>query len=214
MLVPRCQQFQEKCCRTNNLTLANAIETAQGYESCAQNMNLLNNPASDVSIKYTERRMGPRSTQQNIESNKKHGQCRWCGVSCESKESSRVKGKQCRNCDKLKHFASVCRSSKQNKGPAFPKKSITQIDERENESQNRYSINSTEYSEYLRYKQGKSYGLFAVGISPTRHNNDGPRASIEMNKTSLSFQIDTGAPINVIDEPTYHSIHNRPHIHK
>lgn len=35
--------FQEKCCRTNNLTLASAIESAQGFESSVQNMSMLTN---------------------------------------------------------------------------------------------------------------------------------------------------------------------------
>ena len=125
--------FQEKCCRTNNLTLANAIEAAQGYESCVQNMNLLTNPTSDASIMYTERRMGTRSTQPKAEY-KKQGQCKWCGGNCESKETCRAKGKQCRNCDKLNHFASVCRSSKPNTNTSIPKKSIRHIDEKDNES--------------------------------------------------------------------------------
>ncbi|RNA05834.1 hypothetical protein BpHYR1_000159, partial [Brachionus plicatilis] len=65
-----------------------------------------------------------------------------------------------------------------------------------------YTIDSSEYAEYLRYKQNQKYELFAVQHEPT--SNDGPSVTIEMNQTRLSFLIDTGAAINVIDEPTYH----------
>lgn len=203
--------FQEKCCRTNSLTLANAIEIAQGYESCVQNMNLLTNPTSDASIMYTERRSGTKYTQSKAEIGKRNMLCKWCGGTCENKDTCRAKGKQCRNCDKLNHFASVCRSSKPRPSESTTtRKSIKHINDRDSEPQTRYSLDSTDYAEYQRFKQGKAYGLFAVKDSETNHKNDGPRASIEINNTKLSFLIDTGAPINVIDEQTYHQIHNRP----
>ncbi|RNA38209.1 hypothetical protein BpHYR1_052270 [Brachionus plicatilis] len=118
-------------------------------------------------------------------------------------------GKQYRNCEKLNHFASVCRSAKSKCHEPKSKKPIRLIEGAESESDMSHTLDTNEYANYLRYKQSQSYGLFAVS-DRQKPANDGPRVSIEINSTKLSFLIDTGAPINVIDEPTYHNIHNRP----
>lgn len=47
-----------------------------------------------------------------------------------------------------------------------------------------YTLDSSEYAEYLRYKQNQRYGLFAVQDEPKLPNN-GPRVTIEMNQTKL-----------------------------
>ncbi|RMZ95139.1 hypothetical protein BpHYR1_026337, partial [Brachionus plicatilis] len=71
-----------------------------------------------------------------------------------------------------------------------------------------HTIDSSEYAEYLRYKQNQKYKLFAVQHEPT--SNDGPR-------TQARPSFDVGScwtTKNVIDEPTYHSIHKMPALQK
>jgi hypothetical protein len=114
----------------------------------------------------------------------------------------------------MNHFASICRSLKSDNQEARDKKAIRAIEEKNPEAGKRYSLDCGEYAEYTRFKQNQSYGLFALAGGESSRTNDGPRASIEINKTKLSFLIDTGAPINVIDESTYHSIHMRPKLEK
>jgi hypothetical protein len=103
--------FQERCCRSNDLDLAKAIASAQGYESSAQNMTLLTNPTAQASILYSGKGSGS-GIGPGREETKKRDQCKWCGGRCETKETCRAKDKQCRKCGKMNHFASVCRSAK------------------------------------------------------------------------------------------------------
>lgn len=209
--------FQEKCCRTNDLTLATAVLSAQGFESTVQNMNMLTNPTAESTILFSESRnrtqTKPKSSLIKPEPGKA-GQCKWCGGSCQSKDSCRAKGKVCLNCEKLNHFASVCRSPKSNPLESKPRKPIRHITNTENDPQDNHTLNSSEYAEYLRFKQNQKYGLFAVGEGQSERSNGGPRITVQINKTKFSLLIDTGAPINVIDEKTYYSIHNRPSLQK
>ena len=71
-------------------------------------------------------------------------------------------------------------------------------------------VNSEEYAEFMRFKQASSFGPNAVGASASRHRNDGPRAEIILGNETCSFLVDTGSPINVIDEQTFNSWDTRP----
>jgi hypothetical protein len=163
--------FQERCCRTNDLNLANAIASAQGYESSAQNMNTLINPAAQASIMYAGKWNG-RGTEPAAGETKTRGQCKWCGGRCTSKDNCKAKDKQRRKCGKMNHFASICRSLKSDNQEARDKKAIRAIEEKNPEAGKRYSLDCGEYAEYTRFKQNQSYGLFALAGGESSRTND------------------------------------------
>ncbi|RMZ96656.1 Transposon Ty3-G Gag-Pol poly [Brachionus plicatilis] len=224
--------FQEKCCQTKELKLAKAIEIAQAYESTAHNMSMLINPTAEehTSILYTaqQSQKQPSSDRQASKQPTRNGhmrnkQCGYCGRSCKSKETCPAKGQKCLNCGKLGHYASMCRSTKSQKGSydrsnrsQVPKSFIRHIDTTEAcESTNTssHTLDKVEYAKYIRFKQAEQYGLFAVKASSTRIN-DGPRVNVHVNNTEMLFLIDTGAPTNVIDEETYRTMNPTPTLEK
>ena len=77
-------------------------------------------------------------------------------------------------------------------------------------------VNNEEYAEFLRYKQAVNYGVFAVSSSASNQErsrfrrNDGPRAKILIQNEICSFLVDTGSPINVVDERTFNSWSAKP----
>ena len=226
--------FQEKCCQTKDLKLPKAIEMAQAYESTAHNMNMLINPAAEEhtsAIMYTEQRSHSNHKQQppnrylskqvsrnpSKQVDTKSKQCGYCGRDCKSKETCPAKGRKCINCGKLDHFAAMCRSSKANKGQAASRQShIRQIDTFLNSGStdsNTHTLDEAECAKYIRFKQAEQYGLFAVKSNDIRAN-DGPRVKATVENTKLLFLIDTGAPINVIDEVTYTTMDPKPTLEK
>ena len=92
---------------------------------------------------------------------------------------------------------------------------IKQVGFAENSS---HSVDDEEYAEFLRYKKNVGYGLFAVGKSASVHCgkvsriNEGPKVNIELLGSSLGCLVDTGSPINVIDEKSFTSLKVRPRL--
>jgi hypothetical protein len=213
--------FQEKCCQTKELKLAKAIEMAQAYESTAHNMNMLTNPtASDqATIMYAEQRskqMQNQSLQSRQASNQatsyERVKCGYCGRNCKGKDSCPAKGQKCHNCGKPDHFTTMCRNRRQQR-TSQPKRLIRHLNTLDDtEAANTHALDDEEYAKYMRFKQAKQYGLFAV--KNDSRTNDGPRANVIIEQTEMSLLIDTGAPINVIDEVTYNSMNPKPRLDK
>ena len=86
-----------------------------------------------------------------------------------------------------------------------------------------YTVNSDEYDEFLRYKKGQWLGAInAQQGNTTQHEksnsiarlNGGPKVEIELNGKNVKFLIDTGSPINVIDESTFNLISTKIKLEK
>jgi hypothetical protein len=66
-----------------------------------------------------------------------------------------------------------------------------------------------EHDEYLRYQKLIEYGLCTFAISDPSsqsHSESGPTASATVLNTSIAFLVDTGAPVNILDEATFSRI--------
>ena len=77
------------------------------------------------------------------------------------------------------------------------------------------SVSSEEYAEFIRYKQSVAYELGAISVSDESHINKirhstGPRATLNICGSNVKLMIDTEAPVNVIDEPTFESLQVKP----
>ena len=67
-------------------------------------------------------------------------------------------------------------------------------------------LSQADLDDLLRYKKLTEYGLNTFAInnpSPVTHLESGPIASAEMLNTSIEFLVDTGAPVNILDEATF-----------
>ena len=75
---------------------------------------------------------------------------------------------------------------------------------------NRYT--DEEKNEFLRQRSVKMYGLYTIGGEEVEKTLDrvsvGPRVWTYINKVVHSFLIDTGSPVNAIDESTYMALSN------
>jgi hypothetical protein len=71
-------------------------------------------------------------------------------------------------------------------------------------------LNQAEYDEYLRYKRLTDYGLntFAINSHPSYKSRfeSGPTASATVLAQSIAFLVDTGAPVNILNESTFSRI--------
>ena len=72
----------------------------------------------------------------------------------------------------------------------------------------RYTVNLEEYAEFLRYKNMQSFECMHLK-SPSRRD-EGPRADAQLCGSRISFLVDTGSPINVIDQSRYLNLPTRP----
>ena len=77
-------------------------------------------------------------------------------------------------------------------------------------------LSQAEYDEYLRYKRLTDYGLntFAINGNPSSHSESGPTASATVLDTSIAFLVDTGAPVNILDEATFSRIKGKTRLEK
>lgn len=71
-------------------------------------------------------------------------------------------------------------------------------------------VNADEYAEFLCYKAnaGENYDIYQVVGDEVQ--NDGPRVEIEVAGSKVDFLIDTGAPLNIIDEVTFTNLRFKP----
>ena len=118
-----------------------------------------------------------------------------------------ARGKQCNNCNRLGHFAKVCRSTKQTNYRRRDRKHVRNIDYQQ---QRRSETSSSESDEYLYSVQSEQ----TAPSKPTKSENPEvnrltlPQARIKINNVNFLFMIDTGASINVIDENAFSRLQN------
>jgi hypothetical protein len=70
-------------------------------------------------------------------------------------------------------------------------------------------LSQAEVDEYLRYQKLIEYGLCTFAISDPSsqaHSESSPTASATVLDTSIAFLVDTGAPVNILDEATFSRI--------
>ena len=73
-----------------------------------------------------------------------------------------------------------------------------------------HQVSSVEYAEFLQFKAIKAEGLFAVSeLNPSMKKR---RAQVRAAGVSLTMLIDTGAPINIIDERAYAQMRPAPEL--
>ena len=145
----------------------------------------------------------------NFDSSKRNASskqtCRNCGRSypyAGGRESCPAFGKNCRACSKPNHFATCCRSKKQQKDKPSQNQTTTTYRPRQKNirevhdetADNTSSDNSNDY---------------ALTIS-NKMKDKQPRTKIKINGVYFSFLIDTGASINLIDEEMFNKFKTKP----
>ena len=185
------------------LAKARAFESskihAAGMETSLQTSQISDNQAQAITFK-------PRSAPHHKQLSQSHppttrspqNRCNHCGGSWpHHSHPYPTKGKSCNACGKANHFALVCRSSKRSfsRPPPSPRQAVKQVSADAMPSTNVCSTTCAE-EEYLSTVQVKAA-------------NKTPIVTVKLNDTPISMTVDTGASLDIIDEPTFDRLKHR-----
>jgi hypothetical protein len=220
--------------------LAKTIELARTYMSETADMGLMASAAQQVqapmgsqyaqqTINFTSEATGSYSSTKTPDRNGqfKRDKCGRCGKERhKQRENCPAIGKTCSKCGKKNHYAAVCQTkdqaiknkqSQQGHGDGNRKENskssrqVTHISQ--NEDSGSYTLSSEQYADYLRYCKLVESGEFLTVTQAIRQKS-GPRVDAIIAGTTVSCLIDTGAPINIIDEETYSGLKHKPRLEK
>ena len=189
--------FRTKLLREKDLTLGKLIGMARAKELAekqALNISGQNTSRSNIhQIKDEENNEAKEKIRppKYVPKPGKRNQCRNCGNEFKQrhKEVCPAKGKTCRSCGKLNHFAKVCRNSKnpskQNKKD--PKESV------------RFAQQST------KSPSNSSDDEYTFAVSSSKVTN----VQIQINGTPIEVTIDSGATTNILDSVAFTCIKKR-----
>ena len=116
--------------------------------------------------------------------------CHYCGGIFSQNHRCPARGKKCRSCGKLNHFAKVCKST------------VRFVDQGE-----------VEVEQYHEYETGgvqttSSDEEFVFTVN--RNISKTPKVEASINKTPIQFIVDTGASVNIINSSTYDQLTTKP----
>ena len=163
--------------------------------------------------------------------------CDYCGWEKGHREINDcpARGKQCASCGKMGHYAKVCRSSKSSNHSAQRSSESGREWQKRGDSENRSgrqintfsqasgsasskhgacqaelarkleSLNEEECADITRLISSMRMNLNQIGNS-----NEGPRARVKVGDVEMDFLIDTGAPVNVLDEAAFAKLTPKP----
>ena len=122
--------------------------------------------------------------------------CRNCGGEWpHTNNPCPAKNKECRKCKKLNHFARVCRSGpKESPGQSTAKLSQSRGD-------NVRPVNTSDLKETSSESSDSEY-CYAVNTKQSKS----PITKLTINNQKVTFTVDTGSTINIIDENTFNTL--------
>ena len=156
-------------------------------------IEMSNFQVADIEQKQFERQE-LHALRKNTRQQPSKGTCRNCGGEWpHEKGNCPARGKECRKCGKLNHFARQCRSSKpDNEVPnQYPESNRrgNKIRPVVGPPDNQSESSSSDESSYC------------YAVKTTAKNN--PTTKVTINKHQVKFTVDTGSTINVIDQSTF-----------
>ncbi len=186
-------KIQQRLLAEKTLTLAKAIELAQGMETAAKNAKELaqqDTASASAGSEGVHRVTPPKRGKDTGDTRHKfQGTCFCCGTLGHRRSSCRFKDSVCRGCGKTGHLVRVCRSKPNGKRPpgkSHRKKAVHHLQENASEG--------SESSDYI------DYGLYAINSSskPQPYNTE-----LAINDTMVKMEIDTGASLSLVSERTF-----------
>lgn len=137
-----------------------------------------------------------RRTRDRQSSSNSNSKCYNCGNSWPHISSPcPARGKSCRNCNRVGHFAKVCRSTTTPSHGHRNENTVRNVRHFENSS----SSDSDEYLYTVQTRQNEQQESMPAQPNIAYRINL-PHAKIKINNVDFKLMIDTGASINVLDE--------------
>lgn len=194
------------------MDLKKALELARGYERTTINVNGLTKPT----IAEVGRSVNFAGQVKEQNQSFYREKCKMCNRAHKREEKCPAFGETCRNCGKRNHFEAVCKAyrvAKTGESKNVPRSTYNKGSYRATASSHNkvnylteesYKVNVDEYAEFMRFKQGKSNQGYELNmVKMDNIQNDGPRANVIIDGVQVEFLVDTGTPINIIDEETF-----------
>jgi hypothetical protein len=116
--------------------------------------------------------------------------CRNCGGYFPHTTLCPAKGKECRACRKVGHFAKVCRSKNS------LRLTLHDCEDQDRPSEENDSSDDSDHAD--------EHVVFTVGTSKT------PTVTLHIDDRPLTFIVDTGATLNILDYSSYQSLCRKP----
>ena len=230
------EEAQREFCRKDDLDLAQVVAIAQGYERLNSSVRGLNQAFESersgsrvihqINQAQGYKAQGEFRRQEKPQAPRTQGseqKCGYCGNRGHNEKSEcPAYGQTCNCCGIKNHYAKMCRKKgetgqesrrqggqsgqqrNQQKSVSFKDTSIKKV------SMQPDPVDQDELAAFRRWKDGVNYGLFAIGEEKLRRINLGPKADISVCGLVKNFLIDTGSPVNVIDESCYNELKDKP----
>ena len=132
--------------------------------------------------------------------------CGLCGGSYPHKFDCTAKGKRCLSCDKLNHFAKMCRSRSAPTQNPVPKKSYRQTKQRARAVTTEEIASRSDETDDT--EDQYTYHVSSVSNSPVI--SDEPIFDVTIGNTPICVMADSGATVNLINEQDYLKMKPRP----
>ena len=192
----RSENMQRRLLSMKDLTLKDALETAQAMEAADKNARTLQGSESAAVNQFTksQSRGGnfrkPTASQRPPASQKPPSSqpCYRCGKTNHTPSTCRFLDSHCHHCGKKGHIRSVCRSKKQDLPPHNQSRSVSQ----------KTHYLDTEASSTPPPEE--ELHLFAIGAPTTKSSPI--KCSVVAEGITLDMEVDTGAEVSVISEQT------------
>ena len=182
------------------LAKARAFESSEvhaaGMETSLQTPPISDNQAQAISSKHHSAPHHKQLSQSRPPTTRSpHNRCNHCGGYWPHRSRPcPAKGKRCNACGKANHFALVCRSSKRSFSRP-PRQAVKQVSADAPPSTNVCYTTCAE-EEYL----------FTVQVTDA---NKTPLVTVKLNDMPISMTVDTGASLDITDEPTVDRLKHR-----
>uniref|UniRef100_A0A7M5UIV2 CCHC-type domain-containing protein n=1 Tax=Clytia hemisphaerica TaxID=252671 RepID=A0A7M5UIV2_9CNID len=185
----RSSKHRTKFLQEKNLTLQKVIDIGQSIELASHQSKQIANyvrPKRNAP-RFNKRQQPPQNNQQqrqHQENKNQQVECGRCGYkNHKSSECRRSKNVKCGTCGKIGHFEKMCRT----------KRKINQVQQQPDEED---SDSDDDYVFHIDNPPKLKPPLFPINI-------DGH---------TVNILIDSGASVNILDEPTFKAMRSKPHL--
>ena len=202
-------RLQERLLRESDLSLTKAIDLCRAAEATQQQLRAIKAGTDITSAVQT---VSSISTSAQV-----HKNCGNCGGQHAHKPCP-AHGKACRNCGKLNHFASCCRSRKKNGGsdikPHYkgkkPFNSNKRSPSRSDEKTGAASVHTVDIDNQCDSLYVGQLSVYVVDNGMAGHNSNSWWKILHVHGADLNCKLDTGAQTNVMSRVTYEGLQKPP----